>query len=377
MYNVPFDTMKPKITTNSKVGLDPNPFSNSPTDITPGNTFGDVDLLPVNSGPPSNESNTFNFSDIFNNIFGNSGGENRNNLNPAMIAAYLAQAYNHYRDSDRYQTTAESYADRLDPFASQRGQYQTMLHNLMTDPQGYVQNDPFYQGQMRLALGPAQSQMRAKGFGNSGNILSELTKLSGDVTSKYINELRDDLGTFSGAQFGPGAAAAILGQGLQGSIDSRNQALGDIGALLGNLWRTRGNNDAWKDPNNPNNPNVITPEGLTNALTANGGRWTTALIEAARNLFKTPNGGLDIEAMMNSGFSANDIIAVATNGEDTGVDYPTEPPDFPDLDDPNYPPVGPSPNEENPPTYDYDPPPGYDSWLDWYDSADDYGSYLY
>lgn len=149
-------------------------------------------------------------------------------IDPALLASGLAAAWNHYKDSDRYVSMAEKYADRLDPFNSQRGMYQNRLAELMTDPESYMKNDPAYKSMLRLGVDPAMSKMRARGYGNSGNILSELTRLTGDVTNKYIGDLRKDLGNFSGAQFGPGAAASILGTGMQGSINSRNAALGDI-----------------------------------------------------------------------------------------------------------------------------------------------------
>lgn len=147
---------------------------------------------------------------------------------PMLLAAALTTAYNHFKDSDRYMNIAEKYTDRLDPFGSQRGMYQNQLAQLMTDPESYVKNDPAYQSMLRLSLNPAESKMRARGYGNSGNILSELTRVAGDVTNKYVGDLRKDLGNFGGAQFGPGAAAGLLQTGMQGSINSRNQALGDI-----------------------------------------------------------------------------------------------------------------------------------------------------
>ncbi len=147
---------------------------------------------------------------------------------PMLLAAGLATAYNHYKDSDRYVTMAEKYADQMDPFGKQRPMYQDQLARLMSNPEEYLKNDPAYKSMLRLGVDPAMSKMRARGYGNSGNILSELTRLSGDVTNKYVGDLRKDLGGFAGANIGPGAAASLLSTGMQGSINSRNQALGDI-----------------------------------------------------------------------------------------------------------------------------------------------------
>lgn len=165
---------------------------------------------------------------------GDGGGGNNNNNNnsnaidPTLLAAALSTAYNHYKDSDRYIDMSEKYADQLDPFGKQRPMYQEQLARLMTDPEGYVKNDPAYQSMLRLTLNPVESKMRARGYGNSGNILSELTRVAGDTTNKYVGDLRKDLGQFAGSQFGPASAASILQTGMQGSINSRNQALGDI-----------------------------------------------------------------------------------------------------------------------------------------------------
>lgn len=163
-------------------------------------------------------------------------------VNPAMIAAALGTAYNHYRDSDRYTDMAERYASQLDPFGAQRPYYQDRLRALTEDPQKFLENDPGYNSLLRLTVDPAMSKMRAKGYGNSGNILSELTKLSGDVANKYLGEEKNRLLQAGGAQFGPGAAAGLLSTGLQGSINSRNAALGDIFSILGLQNRSSYNN---------------------------------------------------------------------------------------------------------------------------------------
>lgn len=284
--------------------------------------------------PTGNE----NLSSFFRTIFGNSGS---NVMNPAMLATYLGTAYNHYKDSDRYTNMAEKYASQLDPFNKERPGYQDQLRLLMTDPESYLKNDPAYASTLRLAINPVQSMMRSKGYGNSGNILSALTQVAGDTTNKYLGDLRKDLGNFSGAQFGPNAAAAILGQGMQGSINSRNQALGDIGALLGNLWRTDGKNPPPTDP---------ATDPLASLLrTAGGGLFKPGDLSNLITRFRLPNGGFDIGSMQDLGLSANQIMQIITNGEDTGTPYPEDSPNpFPDGLDPIA------------------PPSGFNSWEDYY-----------
>ena len=171
-------------------------------------------------------------------------------MDPMMLAAAMAGAWNHYKDSDRYMDIAEKYTDRLDPFGGQRGGYQEQLASLMKDPEGFVKNDPGYQSAMRLALNPVESKMRARGYGNSGNILTALTQVAGDTTNKYLGDLRKDLGNFAGAQFGPGAAAGLLNTGMQGSINSRNAALGDIFAGLRGSGASTGINNLFNQGGN-------------------------------------------------------------------------------------------------------------------------------
>lgn len=261
--------------------------------------------------------------------------DNPNGLSGGMLAAYLAQAYNHYKDSDRYMTTADKYLGNLDPFGSQRTKYQDSLSSLMTDPEGYLKNDPFYQGQMRLVLGPAGQMLRSKGYGNSGNILTELTKLSGDVTSKYIGDLRKDLGHFAGADITPSAAASLLNTAMTGSINSRNQALGDIGNLLTQLQR--GNTTTTPPGGDP-----TTIDSWLNAFRSAGNKITPDLLRSALTLFRTPEGGLDIARMQEAGLSANDIINIVTNGNDTGADIPPPPTETdPGFNDPGLPPLYP------------------------------------
>jgi len=155
------------------------------------------------------------------------GGQGMGNgiLENPMLIPSLVSAMNQWKDSDRYMERSEEWAQQADPFGRERAGYQDRLRGLMTDPENYLKNDPAYQSQLRLAMNPVQSKMRARGYGNSGNMLSELTRVSSDTTNKYINELRDDLGNFSGAQFGPDTAARLRQGGLDASVRSRNAAL--------------------------------------------------------------------------------------------------------------------------------------------------------
>jgi hypothetical protein len=290
--------------------------------------------------PPTTPTTPTDWSSILRSIFGNPSGGNV--MNPAMLATYLGTVYNHYKDSDRWTSMAEKYADQLDPFGKERPGYQDQLRSLMTDPEGYVKNDPAYASMMRMALNPVQSMMRSKGYGNSGNILTALTQVAGDTTNKYLSDLRKDLGNFSGAQFGPNAAASILSQGMAGSIGSRNQALGDIGALLGNLWRTDGNKKPGGDD----------PTNIANLIRTTSGLFKPSDLTSLIRYFRNSGGGFDMARMQELGLSPDQIMQIITNGEDTGTPYPEEPPEFPEEDPITYPEI--------------EPPPEF-SWDDWND----------
>lgn len=302
------------------------------------------DPPPGDTPPPSTTPDkTTDWSSLLRSIFGNPTGGKM--MNPAMLATYLGAAYNHYKDSDRWTGMAEKYADQLDPFGKERPGYQDQLRSLMTDPEGYVKNDPAYASAIRMALGPVQSQMRAKGYGNSGNILTALTQVAGDTTNKYLSDLRKDLGNFSGAQFGPNAAASILSQGLAGSIDSRNKAIGDIGTLLGNLWRT--------DKGGGGGGGGDDPLDISNLIRTTSGLFKPGDLTRLIRSFKLPNGGFDITRMQEAGLTPNQIQQIITNGEDTGTPYPADDTNpFPDGLDPTA------------------PPEGYDSWDEFYSSFD-------
>lgn len=195
-------------------------------------------------------------------LFGNGGGNGLTGLFGSNgLLPGLAGLFTGLQDSDKYMRMANEASSRFDPFSSQRGTYQDLLKQLATDPQSYLQNDPGYQSTLKLALNPVESKMRSMGYGNSGNMLTELTKVSGDVTNKYLGEMMDRFGKFGGAQFGPEAAANLYGQGIRASVDARNGGLASLFAGL----------------NGPGSSNAIT-NGL-NGL----GNWFSNLFDGGTN----------------------------------------------------------------------------------------------
>lgn len=124
------------------------------------------------------------------------------------------------------QGIAQRAAMAADPFSQQRGLYQPMLYNLITNP-GSFNLSPAAQAQMSLGMQGLERSNAAKGFLGSGNMLAELQGYGQKLASQdYYNQL-DRLSALSGATTGSPAAA---GQTLAGLYSGRNQALGDIGA---------------------------------------------------------------------------------------------------------------------------------------------------
>ena len=104
-------------------------------------------------------------------------------------------------------TSAIDYQKIADPFASQREQYQNQLSTLMSDPSKIADTGAykwaFDQGQQGV-----ERSLAAKGMGNSGNALTELTKYGQGMASQQFNNLAGMLGNFAGAAPGSPAAAA-------------------------------------------------------------------------------------------------------------------------------------------------------------------------
>jgi len=164
-------------------------------------------------------SGGFDISKYLPQSLGGTGTPNQSLLIPAW-----ATALQQYNNAGKYTGMAEKYAGQLDPFGSQRGQYQQQLAQLMADPSS-ISKMPSYQAALQLGLGAL----------NRGNMTKSGTVTNADdiqyasqLGSQTYNNMVSQLSNLSGAQFGPGAAAAILQTGMQGNIQSQNAALQDM-----------------------------------------------------------------------------------------------------------------------------------------------------
>ncbi len=126
-------------------------------------------------------------------------------------------------------------AAAADPFASQRGQYQTELSNLMKDPSSF-KTDPGYQ----FALQQGQDALLAKagamyGGGRAGAILPELAKYTEGYASQAYDNRINQLMQMAGVNAGsPGTAGAIMA----GAFNNRDASLASGANVVGSLLDT-------------------------------------------------------------------------------------------------------------------------------------------
>jgi len=104
-------------------------------------------------------------------------------------------------------TNTVDYQKIADPFASQREQYQNQLSTLMADP-SKIADTGAYKWAFDQGKQGVERSLAAKGMGDSGNALTELTKYGQGMASQQFNNLASMLGGFSGAAPGSPAAAA-------------------------------------------------------------------------------------------------------------------------------------------------------------------------
>jgi hypothetical protein len=107
--------------------------------------------------------------------------------------------------------TFAAAAAAADPFASQRGQYQNSLAQLMQG--NFTPSDPSYKFRVDQGQQALERSAAAKGFLGSGNILQELQKYGQDMGSQEYQNQYNRLLPLTGATTGSsGAAGSILAQ---------------------------------------------------------------------------------------------------------------------------------------------------------------------
>lgn len=126
-------------------------------------------------------------------------------------------------------TSAQQAASAADPFASQRGQYQTMLSQLINNPSS-ITNNPGYQFGLEQSNKAIEGSAAANGMVNSGNVLQALSTNSQNYASQQLTNQELLLAQLAGANVGsPGEAGSIL----QGQNQLNQQAAGILGSQVG------------------------------------------------------------------------------------------------------------------------------------------------
>jgi hypothetical protein len=121
---------------------------------------------------------------------------------------------------------ASGAAGAADPFAGQRGQYQTMLSNLINNPSS-ITSTPGYQFGLDQSNKAVEGSAAANGMVNSGNVLQALSTNSQSYASQQLNNQELLLAQLAGANIGsPGTAGQILA--------GQNTANQQAGAAVGN-----------------------------------------------------------------------------------------------------------------------------------------------
>jgi hypothetical protein len=126
-----------------------------------------------------------------------------------------------------------SAAGAADPFAGQRGQYQTMLSDLINNPSS-ITSQPGYQFNLDQGLKSVQGSAAANGMLNSGNVLSSLQTYGQNYAQSQLTNQELLLAQLAGANVGsPGTAGQIMA-GQQAANQQAASALGNqIGGAVG------------------------------------------------------------------------------------------------------------------------------------------------
>lgn len=127
---------------------------------------------------------------------------------------------------------AAQAAQVADPFASQRGQYQTQLSQLMSDPNSY-QESAGAKDITKTAMDQESAQMASRGLSGSGAEAAALTKTAAGVASQDYNQQISNLMTMSGATSGnAGQAGQIVAAGNTADTNSANTFGGTVGKAI-------------------------------------------------------------------------------------------------------------------------------------------------
>lgn len=147
---------------------------------------------------------------------------------------------------------ASAAASAADPFSSQRGQYQSMLSDLIKNPSS-ITSQPGYEFNLDQGLKSVQGSAAANGMLNSGNVLTSLQQYGSNYAQNQLQNQELLLAQLAGANVGsPGtagqilqnqnqqnqASASALGNAVGGAV---NQGIQGIGGYFGGSGYSGGN----------------------------------------------------------------------------------------------------------------------------------------
>lgn len=124
----------------------------------------------------------------------------------------------------------QSASGAADPFAGQRGQYQTQLQNLMSGGSAAMANDPSYQWRLQQGSQNLSRQMASQGLTASGAELAALQDYGQNQASTEYQNQYSRLAQLAGANIGSPAAA---GQIIAGQQNQQSQAASSVGNAVG------------------------------------------------------------------------------------------------------------------------------------------------
>lgn len=120
------------------------------------------------------------------------------------------------------QNAASKAAQMADPWASQRGQYQTSLNQLMQNPGSAMQNNPFFKWQQQQGEQAVARQAAAQGQNYSGNKMMALSDYAQKQSGNNFFQLADLYSTLAGAKVDPSVGASLY---LKGQTDASQYPL--------------------------------------------------------------------------------------------------------------------------------------------------------
>lgn len=167
--------------------------------------------------------------------------------------ASTASAANSIAQSRRANSAANNAADRSDPFAGMRPEFQDMLRTMFPqlislDPND-IQKDPQFQFQRDQGLQAVDNMASSQGLTRSGNHEQERIKFASGLAGQFANDRFNHqmsilglLGKFAGVDTGsPAAAGNAIQQGQINSASQFNAGMNAFGGSMAN-WSNIINN---------------------------------------------------------------------------------------------------------------------------------------